>query len=504
MRLLADIVDMIGKASVREVAIDSPLQDAKGLAQLAGARVLVKREDLQPIHSFKIRGAYNRIAALSAAERARGVLCASAGNHGQGVALAAERLGVKAQVVMPCTTPSIKVEAVRARGAEVILHGDHYSEAQERCQELQRSLGAIAVHPFDDPWVIAGQGTIGAEILASGAAFDAVFVPVGGGGLIAGIAAAIKAQRPEVKIIGVEPLDSAAMARARDAGQRIELGQVGIFADGVAVRQVGELTFSLCQALVDDYIQVDTDSICSSIAAIFKDTRAIVEPAGALSFAGAKAWLARYPGAFKSVVTINSGANMNFQRLRFVAERAEAGAGHECLLVVRLKDQAGALKDLCTRVLAGVSISELNYRSNGSDEAYVLLGLSLGGNQDKNSIIKRLVAADYGYRDLSDNEVAKEHLRHMVGGRAPSGLREELYSVVFPERPGALADFLAATSSLWNISLFHYRSHGADYGRVLLAFAVGELEREKLEEYLRRSAYPYTHETGNPAYTLLL
>ncbi|MDQ3233122.1 MAG: threonine ammonia-lyase, biosynthetic [Pseudobdellovibrionaceae bacterium] len=492
------------KARVYDVARHTVLEAAPQLSTAWGNSIYIKREDLQPIFSFKIRGAYNRIAAIPKDERSRGVICASAGNHGQGVALSARRLGMPAWVVMPTTTPDIKIKAVARFGAEIVLAGDHYSQAYDHCLQLVEKLGAQMIHPFDDPLVIAGQGTVGKEIIEDCPEVDYVFVPVGGGGLLAGLAIYIKSLNPAVKIYGVEPLDSDAMARSVQQNERVVLDQVGVFADGVAVRQVGSHTLAIAQNHVDGFIQVSTDEICSAIQDIYSETRTIVEPAGALSWAGAKAFIRQHALKEKHIVTINSGANMNFQRLQFVAERAMTGAGRECLLAIRLLERPGALKEFCTQILAGKAITEFNYRTNGTPEAYIFLGLSVHGIDDQERLLIRLRDEGYRVEDLTENELAKEHVRHMVGGRAPQAIEEELYSFVFPERPRALADFLAVISDRWNISLFHYRSHGADYGRVLIAFEVRRDERLDFEGHLQRINYPFTRETDNPAYRLLL
>jgi threonine dehydratase len=492
------------KSRVYDVAKHTPLELAPSLSSIWGNAIYMKREDLQPIFSFKIRGAYNRIASIPKDERARGVICASAGNHGQGVALSARKLGMPAWVVMPTTTPDIKVKSVARFGAEIVLAGDHYSQAYDHCLQLVDKLGAQMIHPFDDPLVIAGQGTVGKEILEDCPEVDCVFVPVGGGGLLAGLAIYIKTLNPAVKIYGVEPIDSDAMTRSITEEKRVVLDQVGVFADGVAVRQVGANTFAIARNYVDGFIKVSTDEICSAIEDIYSETRTIVEPAGALSWAGAKAFLRQNPVKDQRIVTISSGANMNFQRLQFVAERAMTGAGRECLLAIRLLERPGALKEFCTSILAGKAITEFNYRTNGTPEAYIFLGLSVNGIEDQELLLSKLHEQDYRVEDLTENELAKEHVRHMVGGRAPQAIEEELYSFVFPERPRALADFLAVISDRWNISLFHYRSHGADYGRVLIAFEVRRDERLEFERHLQRINYPFKRETDNPAYRLLL
>lgn len=492
------------KARVYDLAKHTPLELATTLSAQWNNQIYMKREDLQPIFSFKLRGAYNRMAAIPADQRSRGVICASAGNHGQGVALSARMLGIPAWVVMPTTTPDIKIKSVARFGAEIVLAGDHYSQAYDHSLELMKKLGAEMIHPFDDPLVIAGQGTVGKEIIEDCPEAGYVFVPVGGGGLLAGIAIYMKTLNPDVKIFGVEPYDSDAMARSLLQDERVVLDQVGVFADGVAVRQVGRETFAIARQYVDGFIQVSTDEICSAIQDIYGETRTLVEPAGALSWAGAKAFMRSQPLRDQHIVTINSGANMNFQRLQFVAERAMTGAGRECLLAIRLQERPGALKAFCNEVLAGKAITEFNYRTNGTPEAYIFLGLAVQDLLDQERLLLRLREQRYQVEDLTENELAKEHVRHMVGGRAPQAIEEELYSFVFPERPRALSDFLAVISDRWNISLFHYRSHGADYGRVLIAFEIRKDERLEFEHHLQRSHYPFRRETENPAYTLLL
>lgn len=498
----AEVLREILRARVYQLARRTPLELSPLLSAEWQNDILIKREDLQPIFSFKIRGAANKIAAL--APGTAGVICASAGNHGQGVALAAQKLGIPARVVMPRTTPDIKIKAVARYGATVILHGDHYSEASDFCEELAAKEGATLVHPFDDLLVIAGQGTVGKEIFEDAPDVDVIFVPVGGGGLIAGIAAYIKALDPRIKLVGVEPSDSDAMTQSVEQGSRISLETVGGFADGVAVRRVGHLNYALAARFVDSFIRVSTDEICSAIHDIYRATRTIVEPAGALSWAGAKFMIQREGWTGKRLVTINSGANMNFQRLQFAAARALTGAGLETLLAVRLSEEKGALKEFCHKIIAGKSISEFNYRSNGTCEAYIFLGIATPETRDRADLHASLGREGYWYLDLTGNELAKEHIRHLVGGRAPEAAGEELYSFVFPERPMALANFLAVISSRWNISLFHYRSHGADYGRVLIAFEMQAWEAAAFEQHLAVIGYAYTRETENPAYRLFL
>ncbi len=492
------------KSRVYEVATRTPLEKAHSLSDVYHNQIFMKREDLQPIFSFKIRGAYNKIASLSQEELKHGVICASAGNHGQGVALSARRLGVQAWVVMPKTTPEIKIKAVARYGAEVVLRGDHYTEAYEHCLKVTKETGATMIHPFDDLHVIAGQGTVGKEIVEDCPRVDEVYVPVGGGGLLAGVAGYIRALYPDVKIFGVEPCDSDAMARSVSAGKPVVLQEVGIFADGVAVKKVGDLTLRYCRDLCDGFIRVSTDEICSAIQDIYQTTRTLVEPAGALAWAGAKARIAAQQLKDRNIVVINSGANMSFQRLQFVAERAMMGAGRECLFAVSLPERPGALRAFCTNALQGESITEFNYRTKCAKTADILVGVSLSLAETHTGFAQRLEALGYHFEDLTTNDLAKEHVRHMVGGRPPQPLVEELYSFIFPEKPGALTNFLAPLSERWNISLFHYRSHGADYGRVLIAFEVGELDRSLFEAELAKVGYPFIRETHNPAYKLLL
>jgi threonine dehydratase len=498
-----DYLERILKARVYDVAIESPLELAPALSKRLGNRLLLKREDLQPIFSFKLRGAYNKMASLPAATLKKGVIAASAGNHAQGVALAAQRLGCRAVIVMPVTTPRIKVDAVAARGAEVVLHGDSYSDAYRHALKLKKARALAFVHPYDDPEVIAGQGTIGLEILRQHAApIDAIFVPVGGGGLISGIAAYVKRVRPGVKVIGVEPVDADAMARSLKAGRRVTLEQVGLFADGVAVKQVGEETFRLCRRLVDEVVRVDTDSMCAAIKDVFEDTRVILEPAGALGVAGAKAWIERNGVRGGSFVAIASGANTNFDRLRFIAEEAELGERREAILAVTIPERPGSFKTFCA-LLGDRSITEFNYRIADSRDAHIFVGIEARGRAETQRIVENLRRHGLTTLDLSDNEMAKLHVRHMVGGRA--GAQDELlYRFEFPERPGALMKFLSSMRSDWNISLFHYRNHGADYGRVLVGIQVPRRELAEFRRFLENLGYPFADETKNPAYRLFL
>jgi threonine dehydratase len=501
---MQDTIRRILTARVYDVAIESPLDPMPRLSARLAAPVLLKREDLQPVFSFKIRGAYNKIAALAPDQLAAGVICASAGNHAQGVALAAAKRGIRATIVMPTTTPGIKVEAVRARGGEVVLHGEAYDEAYQHALKLERETGATFIHPFDDPDVIAGQGTIGVEILRQhGDPIEAVFVPIGGGGLAAGVAAITKFLRPEAKVIGVEPADAASMQAAIAAGERVILNQVGLFADGVAVRQVGEETFRLCRELLDEVITVDTDAICAAIKDIFDDTRAVAEPAGAVALAGLKAYAERGPVS-GALVAVNSGANLNFDRLRHVAERAEIGEGREALIAVTIPEQPGSYRRFIATI-GNRSITEFNYRYADAGAAHIFVGVGLAdGGREKRAIIETLREAGYPVVDMSDNEMAKLHVRYMVGGRVGGLSDEVICRFQFPERPGALSRFLNGLQPDWNITLFHYRNHGADFGRVLAGIQVPQADRPRFHAALAELGYPYADETDNPAYRLFL
>jgi threonine dehydratase len=499
-----DYLARILKARVYDVASETPLEPARALSRRMRNSLLIKREDLQSIFSFKLRGAYNKMAGLPKARLRRGVIAASAGNHAQGVALAAQRLGCRALIVMPVTTPRIKVDAVKARGAEVKLYGDTYADAYQEAQRLRRRRGLVFVHPYDDPEVIAGQGTIGMEIVRQHQGeLDAIFVPVGGGGLISGIAAYVKRVRPSVRIIGVEPVDAAAMARSLKAGRRVTLDHVGLFADGVAVKEVGRETFRLCKQLVDDVVLVDTDEMCAAIKDVFEDTRVVLEPAGALGVAGAKSWVERHGVRGKTLVAVASGANTNFDRLRFIAEEAELGEHREAVLAVTIPERPGSFKKFCA-TLGGSNITEFNYRIADSREAHIFVGVEVDGRTQTSRIVRNLRKHGLTTLDLSDNEMAKWHVRHMVGGRAPFAKDELLYRFEFPERPGALMRFLEAMRSDWNISLFHYRNHGADYGRVLVGMQVPKQEMRAFTSFLRKLGYPCADETRNPAYRLFL
>jgi threonine dehydratase len=499
-----DYLERILKSRVYDVAIESPLDPAPGLSKRLGNRLLIKREDLQAVFSFKLRGAYNKMAGLPAARLRRGVIAASAGNHAQGVALAAQRLGCKAVIVMPITTPRIKVNAVAARGAEVVLHGDSYADAYQKALKLKRTRGLTYVHPFDDPEVIAGQGTIGMEILRQHPGkIDAIFIPVGGGGLISGIAAYVKRVRPSIKIIGVEPVDAAAMTRSLKAGKRIKLDHVGLFADGVAVKEVGRETFRLCRELVDEMVLADTDEMCAAIKDVFEDTRVVLEPAGALAIAGAKAWVEKRSSKNKTLIAVASGANTNFDRLRFIAEEAELGEHREALLAVTIPERPGSFRKFCS-LLGARNVTEFNYRIADSKEAHIFVGVEVQRREETGRIVRSLRKHGLTTLDLSDNEMAKLHTRHMVGGRAPFARNELLYRFEFPERPGALLRFLDSMRSDWNISLFHYRNQGADYGRVLVGMQVPRDEFSQFRAFLKKLGYPYADETRNPAYKLFL
>jgi len=500
-----DYLQRIRDAAVYDVAIESPLQVARNLSVRLKNRIWLKREDLQPVFSFKLRGAYNKLASMSDAELANGVICSSAGNHAQGVALAAQRRGSRAVIVMPVTTPSIKVDAVRSLDGEVVLFGDTYDDAYSHARKLEQEHGFIFIHPFDDPDVIAGQGTIGAEILQQADGnIDAVFVPIGGGGLIAGIAAYIKAVQPDIRVIGVEPADSAAMRNSIEAGTPTVLDHVGIFADGVAVRRVGDETFRLCQQYVDEFMTVDTDQICAAIRDIFEDTRSIVEPAGGLSVAGAKKYVATNKIENQNLVTINCGANVNFDRLRHIAERAAVGEQTEMLLAAEIPEEPGSFRRFC-ELIGRRGITEFNYRYSDTKNAHIFAGVQLsGGSDERHKLVGDLRNAGYPVEDLSDNEMAKLHVRHMVGGRSAGLANERLFRFEFPERPGALLNFLNAIGTDWNITLFHYRNHGSDYGRILAGIDVPADETTKLEAHLAELGYPHWEESDNPAYSIFL
>lgn len=502
---MQDLIKRILSARVYDVAIESPLDPMPRLTARLGSPVFLKREDLQPVFSFKLRGAYNKLASLPPDALARGVICASAGNHAQGLALAAQRLQVEATIVMPRTTPAIKVDAVKRRGGRVILSGDTFDEAYAEARQIEQQQGLTFVHPFDDLDVIAGQGTIGLEILRQHPdPIDAVFIPIGGGGLAAGVATIIKFLRPDVRVIGVEPHDAAGMAASLQADERVALSQVGLFADGVAVRQVGELTFRLCREFLDDVVTVDTDAICAAVKDIFDDTRAIAEPSGALALAGLKAFSLPASSASGSRIAINSGANLNFDRLRHIAERAEIGERREALLAVTIPERPGSYRAFI-QALGPRPVTEFNYRLSGSGPAHVFLGLGLSeGQKEKQEITEILRHQGYDVEDMTDNEMAKLHVRYMVGGRVVGLENELLLRFAFPERPGALLKFLDGLTPDWNISLFHYRNHGDDHGRVLAGIQVPADDRPRFRSRLDDLGYPYWDETDNPAYRLFL
>jgi threonine dehydratase len=494
------------KAKVYDVAIESPLELAPRLSRRLANKVFLKREDLQPVFSFKIRGAYNKIAQLSPLIAQRGVICASAGNHAQGVALGARTRGIPAVIVMPITTPDIKVQAVADLGGEIVMHGEDFDQAHEHAVQLARERGLLFVHPFDDVDVIAGQGTIAMEILRQqhGDEIDAIFVPIGGGGLIGGIAAYTKALYPRIKVIGVEPEDAAGMYESLRAGKRVTLDRVGTFADGVAVRRVGEEPFRLAQQFVDEIILVTTDQICAAIQDIFEDTRAIAEAAGALAVAGIRKYVARENCTERRLIAINCGANLNFDRLRYVAERADIGAQREALLAVEIPETRGSFLRFC-ECLGNRSVTEFNYRYANTDAAHLFVGLALkDGRAERDAVIRAIGAAGFTAVDMTDNEMAKLHVRHMVGGSSRGLEHEHLYRFEFPERPGALLKFLQAIGADWNISLFHYRNHGSDHGRVLAGIQVPPATRADFLLHLNELHYAYTEETENPAYRIFL
>ncbi len=495
-----DSVRNVLTSKVYDVAKKTPLDFAKKLSKSSGAKVYLKREDLQPVHSFKIRGAYNKMASLTKTEKDKGVIAASAGNHAQGVALSAKKLGISALIVMPATTPDIKVEAVKSYGANVELFGDNYSEASDHCKKLIESSGRTFVHPYDDPLVIAGQGTIGMEILEQLSDVDAVFVPVGGGGLIAGIGSYIKHVNPDIKIIGVEPSNADAMAKSLKAKKRVKLDDAGLFADGVAVKEVGVNTFEMAMKYVDEVVTVSTDELCAAIKDIFNDTRNIVEPAGALGVAGVKKYSETNDVKGKNLIAINSGANMNFERLQFVAERTLVGAGGEALYRITLTEEAGSLKKFCEKALGDRSITEFNYRLNKRSDAHIFVGIGVKDQSDRDGFEDALAKYGYDFEDLTGNELAKVHVRHMVGGPGTQTENEVLYSFVFPEKPEALKYFLEGMSKGWNISAFHYRGIGGDRARVLMGFEIPPQERPDFIKFLDKTGYAYVDETENSAY----
>jgi threonine dehydratase len=504
-----DYLIRILNARVYEVAKKTPLEEARQLSERLHNTVLLKREDQQPVFSFKLRGAYNKMAQLSAAQLKKGVICASAGNHAQGVALSASRLGTRAVVVMPTTTPQVKVDAVRQLGGEVVLHGESYSDAYAHAVTLERKQGLCFAHPFDDPDVIAGQGTVALEMLQQHQGpLDAVFVAIGGGGLISGVANFIKAVRPNVKVIGVQMNDSDAMIQSVQAGARVTLPDVGLFSDGTAVKLVGEETFRVARGLVDEFITVDTDSVCAAIKDIFVDTRSIVEPAGALAVAAIKQYVAKHKSRGETYAAILCGANMNFDRLRFVAERAEVGEEREALLAVTLPEERGSFRRFCELIgqLPGPArnVTEFNYRISDTQRAHVFVGLSTQGKGESAKLCKSFARHGFSALDLTHDDLAKEHIRHMVGGMSDLAKDERLLRFVFPERPGALLKFLSLMPAGWNISLFHYRNQGADYGKILVGLQVPGKEEKAFARFLKELGYPHVDETHNQAYRLFL
>ncbi|KRI01649.1 threonine ammonia-lyase, biosynthetic [Curvibacter sp. PAE-UM] len=505
----ADYLKKILTARVYDVAVESPFEPAKALSRRLHNKVLLKREDQQAVFSFKLRGAYNKMAHLSPDELKRGVICASAGNHAQGVALGANRLGTRAVIVMPTTTPQLKIDAVKALGGEVLLHGDSYSDAYNHSLTLQKKQGLTFVHPFDDPDVIAGQGTIAMEMLRQHQGpLDAVFVAIGGGGLISGVAAYIKAVRPEIKVIGVQMNDSNAMIQSVRAGKRVTLQDVGLFSDGTAVKLVGEETFRLTRKLVDDYIEVDTDAVCAAIKDVFVDTRSIVEPAGALAVAAIKQYVAKHKTKGQTYAAILCGANMNFDRLRFVAERAEVGEEREALFAVTIPEERGSFRRFCELIgtLPGGprNVTEFNYRISDDRQAHVFVGLTTSTKGESSKIATNFKRHGFAALDLTHDDLAQEHIRHMVGGHSALAKDERLLRFVFPERPGALMKFLNLMRPGWNISLFHYRNQGADYGRILVGIQVPKTDDKAFAKFLDTLGYAYVEETRNPAYRMFL
>ncbi len=509
---MEDYLQQILRARVYDIAKETPLELAKSLSERLKNKIWLKREDLQPVFSFKLRGAFNKMVRLSREQLDKGVIASSAGNHAQGVALSAKFLKCKAVIVMPITTPEVKIRAVKANDAEVILHGDNYDESFKEALRLTDLKGLNFIHPFNDADVISGQGTIGIEILRqSKQPPDAIYIAVGGGGLIAGIGAYVKSLWPQTEIIGVEPKDSAAMTESLKAGKIIELEKIGLFADGVAVRKVGSKTFPLAQKYVDRMVTVCTDEICAAIKDVFEDTRSILEPAGALAIAGLKADIAKRQTQNKNLVAVACGANMNFDRLRFVAERAELGEKREAMLAVEIPERPGSLRKLCT-VLDNRSLTEFSYRMSHKQNAQIFMGVEVQSKQDREELINRLEKADLRCLDLSEDELAKSHLRHMVGGKLPDkseaicgqGYSELLYRFEFPEKPGALMNFVSTLHPEWSISIFHYRNHGSDVGRIVVGVLVPKYEIRKWEIFLENLGYPHWDETKNPAYKLFL
>ncbi len=502
-----DYLRKILTAKVYDVARETELELAPHLSARIKNKVLLKREDNQPVFSFKLRGAYNKMAHLGSADLKRGVIAASAGNHAQGVALSAAKLGCKAIIVMPTTTPQVKIDAVRSRGGnsvEIVLHGESYSDAYQHALALEKKHHLTFVHPFDDPDVIAGQGTIAMEVLQQHQEpIDAIFLAIGGGGLVAGVGAYIKAVRPDIKVIGVQTVDSDAMKKSLEAGKRVELKEVGLFSDGTAVKLVGKETCRLCQEVVDEIITVDTDAICAAINDVFTDTRSILEPAGALALAGLKSYVERETCKDKTLVAVACGANINFNRLRFVAERAEVGEAKEAVFAVTIPEQRGSFRRFC-ELLGDRNVTEFNYRIADADKAHIFVGIATQKATDSTQIAKSFKKSGFDTIDLTHDELAKSHLRHMVGGRSTLAKNELLYRFEFPEKPGALMKFLTSMAPNWNISLFHYRNHGADYGRILVGIQVPSSDKKELKKFLAGLGYPHWDESDNPAYKLFL
>ena len=497
-------VKKILDARIYDLVEETPIDHAAILSRRFDNRVLLKREDLQPVFSFKLRGAYNKLLQLSPTQLATGVVAASAGNHAQGLAMAAAKMGTKATIVMPRTTPHIKVDAVRSRGAKAVLQGDTYDEASEHAHNLASEKGMTYIHPFDDPDVIAGQGTVAVEILRQHPGqIDAIFIPVGGGGLCAGMAAYIKYVRPEIKIFAVESDDAACLAAAMDAGRRVRLKDVGIFADGTAVAQIGKETFRVLKNTIDGVITVSVDEICAAIKDVFDDTRAIAEPSGALSVAGLKKYIELNKTQGQTLLAINSGANINFDRLRYISERTEIGEKREAVIAVTIPERPGSFGKFC-RAMSRRMVTEFNYRYTDSEEAHIFVGLSVSSDQDREELVNDLQNKGYPVTDMTDNEMAKSHIRHMVGGRAPEITDEIVYRFEFPERPGALGNFLGKLGGRWNISMFHYRNHGAAYGRILVGLQVPSNQRKEIPRFLDELNYPYHEETDNEAYRFFL
>ncbi|MGE8548825.1 threonine ammonia-lyase, biosynthetic [Alcaligenes sp. Marseille-Q7550] len=499
-----DYLKRILTSKVYDIAVETPLEPAPQVSARISNTVLLKREDYQPVFSFKLRGAYNKMANLSAAELKRGVLAASAGNHAQGVAMSARKLGCRAVIVMPTTTPQVKIDGVRNLGGEVVLAGDSYSDAYQHALELEKNEGLTFVHPFDDPDVIAGQGTVAMEILRQHPGpIEAVFVAIGGGGLAAGVAAYIKALRPEIKVIGVQTEDSCAMVRSVKAGRRVNLPDVGLFSDGTAVKQVGAETFRLVRQYVDDFVVVDTDAVCAAIKDVFQASRSVLEPAGALALAGAKRYAVQHKLKNKTLIAVTSGANMNFDRMRMVAERADVGEAREALFALTIPERKGSFRRLCD-ALGTRSVTEFNYRMSNPEQAHVFVGMSISSEAEIAKLEERFLKKGFGTQNLTGNELAKTHLRYMVGGTSSEATNEVLLRFEFPERPGALRKFLSSMNQDWNISLFHYRNQGDDYGRILIGIQVPPADKKEFKAFLDALGYPYWNETDNPAYKLFL